>query len=163
MAALSDHSKTPSDVLDPNLSPSDRDKNLRHFSAPHYELSVVPTAGIPTVTGDSASVPIRVHFNAEDGNSLDASATARFVKRNGTWYFSNFDFMSWPVILILALVACVLVGIGYAATVLVLRSKLLKLGPLGINGAKMFLPFFWPSLFHQTRGWPGCRGSKSNY
>jgi hypothetical protein len=151
MASLSDHSKAPADVLDPSLSPSDREKNLHHFSAPHYELSLVPTQGIPVVIGDSASVPVRVHFNAEDGNSLDASATAQFVRRNGIWYFSNFNFMSWPAFLIVALVVCILVGIGYAATVLVLRSKLLKRGPLGASGIKMFIPFFWPTLFSRTR------------
>lgn len=153
MAALSDHSKTPSAVLDPNLSPSDRSKSLAHFSAAHYELSLVPE-GAPTVTGDTATVPVRVHFKADNGNSLDAGATAHFVRRNGVWYFSNFDFMSWPAFLIVALVGCVLIGISYAATVLILMRKLLKQGSLGVNGVTMFIPLFWPALFRKARQVP---------
>jgi hypothetical protein len=151
MAGLSDHSKVPTDVLDPSLSPSDRDKNLKRFGALHYELSLVPTESVQAITGDSASVPIRVHFNAVNGNQLDTNATAQFVRRNGTWYFSNFDFMGWPTSLIGSLVLGVLVAIAYAATVLILRSRLVKQGPLGINIVKMFIPFFWPDLFRQTR------------
>jgi len=151
MRRLSDHSKSPSDVLDPGLSPTDREKNLHHFSAPQYELNVTPTSGIPAITGSSASVPVRVHFDGKDGNTLDASATAQFVKRNGTWYFSNFDFLSWPAFLIIVLVVGLLVGIGYAATVIVLMLKLVKHGPLGTNGIKMFFPIFWPRLFREAR------------
>lgn len=151
MRSLSDHSKSPSEVLDPQLSASDRQANIKHFSAPHYELSLVPTGGIPVSPGGSASVPIRVHFDAKDGNSLDTSGTAQFVKRGDTWYFANFDFMSWTAFLIILLVLGVFVGISYAATILVLGSKLLKQGPLGSNGVKMFFPFFWPSLFRQAR------------
>lgn len=150
MTALSDHSKPPADALDPNLYPSTRNKNLQHFSAPHYELNIVPTEGVQAITGDSASVPVRVHFDSHDGNSLDASATAQFIKRNGTWYFANFDFMRWPIFLVVVLVVCILIGIGYAAMVLVLRSKLVREGRLGMNGVKMFIPFFWPSLFRRV-------------
>lgn len=151
MAALSDHTKAPANVLDPNLSPSDRDKNLHHFIAPRYELSLAPTNGV-SITGDLASVPVRVHFKGEDGNELDATTTAQFVKRDGTWYFSNFDFMSWPAFLIVVFVAGLTVAIGYAATVLVLRSKLVRRGQLlGANAIKMFVPLFWPALFRQLR------------
>jgi len=153
IVALSDHSKTPSAVLDPDLSPSGRSKNLAHFSAAHYELSLIPE-GDPTITGDTATVPVRVHFKADNGNSLDAGATAHFVRRNRVWYFSNFDFMAWSGFLIVALVGCVLVGISYAATVLILMRKLLKQGPLGVSGATMFIPLFWPSLFRKTRKVP---------
>jgi len=151
MRSLSDHSKSPSDVLDPSLSPADREKNLHHFGAPQYELNLTPTSGIPAVTGNSVSVPVRVHFDSKDGNTLDASATAQFVKRDGTWYFSNFDFLSWPAFLIVVLVLGLLVGIGYATTVIVLMLRLIKHGPLGINGIKMFFPIFWPRLFRTSR------------
>lgn len=152
LAALSDHAKAPADVLDPTLTGPERDKNLGHFSTGQYELSIVPNDGAPAITGDSASVPVRVHYKAEDGNSLDASATAQFVRRNGVWYFASFDFMKWPAFLIVVLVVCVLVGIGYAATVLVLWSRLTKHGVLGgANAVKMFVPLFWASLFRQTR------------
>jgi hypothetical protein len=152
MAALSSHSKTPADVLDPTLDPVERKKNLGHFGSSPYELNLVPTDALPAITGDSASVPIHVHYKAEDGNSLEAGATAQFVKRNDVWYFANFDFMGWPALLIVALVVTVSVGVGYAATVLVLGNRLVKQGKLGpSNMAKMFIPLFWPSLFRETR------------
>jgi hypothetical protein len=151
MADLSNHSKAPADVLDPNLSGSDRSMNLRRFSATPYELSIVPNGGTPAITGDLASVPVRVHYKAEDGNSLDASATAQFVRRNGSWYFASFDFMKWPAFLIVVLIVCILIGVGYAVVVLVLWSRLRKHGLLGANAIKMFIPLFWSSLFRQTR------------
>jgi len=152
LAGLSNHSKIPANVLDPNLSPSDRDKNLHHFSAPHYELNLVPTEGIPAISGEFVSVPIRVHFNSGDGNSLDVSATAQFVKRNGTWYFSNFNFMTWPAFLIIVLIFGILVGIGYAVMVIILMRRLLKQGPFGIDGMLIFFPIFWPYLFRKYHG-----------
>jgi hypothetical protein len=151
MAGLSDRSKTPAEVLDPNLDPSARAKSLQRLSAPHYKLSIVPTEGAPAIEGDSASLPVKVHFDSQDGNSLDTSTTAHFVKRKGTWYFSSFDFMQWPMFLILVLIGAILVGIGYAATILILRSKLVKENQLGLNGVKMFIPFYWPSLFRQVQ------------
>jgi hypothetical protein len=152
MAALSSHSKTPADVLDPSLDPAERKKNLDRFSSYPYELSLVPTDALPAITEESASIPIQVHYKAEDGNSLDSSAKAEFVKQNGVWYFANFDFMGWPALLIVVLTVAVLVGISYAALVLVLRTRLAKKGMLGLNNvAKIFIPLFWPSLFRQTR------------
>jgi hypothetical protein len=60
--------------------------------------------------------------------------------------------ISWSPILIVVLVAGVLVGIGYAATVLVLWSRLTGRGwRLGLHLLKVFVPFCWPSLFRQTR------------
>ena len=150
MAGLSNHSRTPADVLDPNLSSPERDKNLHRLSAPNYDLSVVPE-GVPVITGDSASVPVRVRFDDKEGNTLDTKATAHFVKRGGMWYFANFDFMRWPGFLIAVLVVGILVCIAYAATVLVLWVKLSRQGQLGANGVKAFLPFFWPYLFRLLR------------
>lgn len=151
MTGLSDHSKTPKDVLDPDLSPSERDKNLKRFGSLHYQLSLVPTESIQTIAGDSASVPVRVRFNAENGNQLDTNATAQFVRRNGAWYFSSFDFMGWPMVLIIVLAVGLLVAIAYAAIILILRSRLAKPGRFGIDTVKMFFPFFWPELFQKTR------------
>jgi hypothetical protein len=150
MASLSNRSKALADFLDPTLTEAEREKDLRHFSASPFELTLVPT-GTPLISGDTASVPVRVHYKAEDGNSLDASATAQFVKRNGAWYFANCDFMKWPVVLIVILVFGVSIGIAYAAIVLVLYDRVVKQGPLGTNIVKMFIPFFWPSLFRRTR------------
>jgi hypothetical protein len=150
MAGLSHHSQAPAGVLDPNLSPADREKNLRRLSAPNYELSLV-AEGNPAITGDTASVPIRVRFDDKEGDTLDTSATANFVKRGERWYFSNFDFMAWPAFLVVVLVGGILVGIAYATTVLVLWTKLSRRGQLGVNGVKVLFPIFWPSLFRQAR------------
>jgi hypothetical protein len=146
MAALSNHSKMPAEVLNPNLSTSDRDKNLERLSAPNYELSIVPEAA-PTIANGSAAAPVRVHFNDQEGNTLDASATAHFIKVGNTWYFSNFDFMRVPLFLIFVIVVCALIGIAYATTVLVLWRRLMKQGRFGIDAVKVFFPIFWPSLF----------------
>ncbi len=150
MASLSNRSKALADFLDPTITGAKREKNLRHFSATPFELTLVPN-GAPLISGDTASVPVRIHYKAEDDNSLDTNATAQFVKRNGAWYFANYDFMKWPVVLIVVLVVGASIGIAYAAIVLVLYSRVVKQGPFGANTVKMFIPFFWPSLFRRAR------------
>ncbi|MGA7317479.1 MAG: hypothetical protein WBX22_26315 [Silvibacterium sp.] len=149
MANLSSHAKTPADALDPEVQGDLRGKNLGHFSAQPYDLSVTPNSSAMVVSGATASVPVRIHYKAEDGNSLDASATAQFVKRDGVWYFANYDFMKWPVVLIVVLLICVSVGIAYAATVLVLWSRLAKQRTRDGSVVKIFIPLFWPSLFRR--------------
>jgi len=151
LTSLSDHSASPADVLDPNLGPSDREKNLRRLSASRYVLSLVPSDGIPPITGGYASVPVRVHFDDGNGNSLDANATVQFVERDGKWYFSNFHFLEWPGFLVLVLILGVLAGVTYAGTVLILANRLLKQGALGADGLRMFVPLFWPYLFRKLR------------
>jgi hypothetical protein len=150
LSGLSDHSRTPEQVLDPALNPADRARDIKRLSAPKYELKLIPTDGIHLTTNESAKVPIRVRYNSGDGNELDTTATAQFVKRNGTWYFSNFDFMSWPLFLIAVLIVGVLVAITYATIVLVLRNRLVRKGLLRTNIVKIFFPIFWPDLFRQT-------------
>jgi hypothetical protein len=146
MRGISDHTKTPANVLDPNLSSAERGRNLHRLSAPSYDLSIVPE-GPPVIVGDSASIPVKVHFNDHEGNTLDAASTAYFVKYGGTWYFANFDFLEWPWFLIVMLVVGILTGIFYATIVLLLWRKLKRRGQVGVNGVKMFFPIFWPSLF----------------
>lgn len=150
MAELSDHSKAPTALLDPGLGSDLRLKNLKPFSSGHYELSIAPKDGIPAITGQQVSVPVHVRFKS-DGNELETDATANFINRNGSWYFADFDFLGWPTVLIVAVVGCLLVGIGYATVALVLIYRLQKRGPLGANVIKVFLPFFWRDLFRQTR------------
>jgi hypothetical protein len=151
MQGLSDHSMSPAEVLDPNLSPAERGKSLRRLGAGSYELSLVPTERIPVITTSAAAVQVRVHFDRKDGNTLDANAAAEFVKRGDRWYFANFDFLAWPVFLIAVLVVGLLAGIGYGATVLVLAIRLMRRGPLGVDGVKVFFPIFWPGLFRELR------------
>ena len=149
--SLCNHSKTPTSALDPSLNPEDRNTNLKYFDHPGLNLSLTPTEVSPSITGDTASLPAKVHFDTKDENSLDTDATLHFVKRGGAWYFANFDFMSWPVLLIAVVVVSVLIGISYAATVLTLWSKLNRRGLLKLTGARIFVPFLWPSLFRQAR------------
>jgi hypothetical protein len=151
MAALSNHSKTPADVLDPNLRPPDRIKSLSYFRTTNFELSFLPTEDMPPITRDVVSVPVRVHFDGKDGNTLDTDTTAQFVKRGRSWYFSNFDFMAWPVILIVVFVGSILLIGSYATFVLLLWKKLSRKGQIGANAVKVLLPFYWPSLLRQTR------------
>jgi len=150
LVSLSHHSKNPSDTLDPTVTGAEREKNLRHFTSSSYKLNIVPNGG-PSISGDTATVPVRVHYKAGDGNTLDSSSTAYFVRRSGTWYFANYHFMKWPALLIVVLVLGLLVGISYAVTVLILWSRHAKQGPIGSNAFKVFIPLFWPYLFRQIR------------
>jgi len=137
---LSNQSVAPVTVLDPQLSPGKREKSLSYLDYSHYELTVVALA----------SIPVRVHFLATTGNSLDANATAEFVRRDGQWYFADFQFMAWPAIAIVGVVLCGIVGISYATTVLILFRRLKKQPSPKVNVAKIIIPFYWPALFRQT-------------
>jgi hypothetical protein len=158
---LSDHTRAPSDVLDPSLGSSSRDENLNRFSAQKYVLSLVPAEGIPPIAGETASVPIRVRFDDGEGNSLDADATAHFVKRDGVWYFSSFDFMACPAFLVIVFVVGMLVAVSYAATALTLWFRLLRRGLLAANLVKIYIPFCWPVLFRLIRQTPPQTASGS--
>jgi hypothetical protein len=151
MASLSDQTKAPADVLDPELNSADRATNLKRFGSANYQLNLVPTERVYHITAGSAVIPVHVLFKSADGSELERDATITFVKRKGIWYFANFDFLRWPTFLIVILFACLLVGVGYAVTVLVLRNRLIKRGPLGTDILKIFIPFFWPDLFRRTR------------
>jgi hypothetical protein len=149
VSGLCDHSRAVADVLDPNLSPSGRDKNLRRFRDTPYELTL-QTEGQSVIAGDSASVPVRVHFKTAH-SELETSATLQFVRRGNTWYFANFGFLGWPIFLIVVLVVGILIAIGYAGTALTLWQRLERQGQLSLaNRAKLFIPLFWPSLFRQS-------------
>ena len=153
MERLSSQTRDPATVLNPTLNASVREKNLKRFSASPYELKVVPD-GVASFSGDTAAVAVRVHYKARDGNLLDVGTTAHFVRVGRTWYFANYDFMTWPVGLVVALVVCLTVGVIYAATVLVLWRKLSQRRIAGARVIKVFIPFFWPVLFRQARKAP---------
>ena len=150
LLALSEQSKPPADVLDPTLAPNDRDRSLKHFGVAPYKLNIQMTAS-PAITGDMASAKIRVYYRSESGDALETSATARFIKRNGKWYFTNFDFLAVPPVLVLVIALGTLVGIGYAAVVLVLRKRMVQSRLSRGKFIQMFIPVFWPSLFRKTR------------
>ena len=152
MTALSAHTKTPGEALDPMSDPVVRDQSLKRFSNPHFELTLVPSDSTRIPDGDVASVPIRVHFKTEN-SELEASATAQFVKRGSTWYFANYDFLALPVFLIAVIIICCCVGVSYAATVPVLRRRLVKRGPIDANN---HIPTFHSSLLAYSVPPDGC-------
>lgn len=147
VSGLCDHSRAVADALDPNLSSSDRAKNLSRFSDPHFELTL-QTEGPTAITGGSASLPVWVHFKTEHFG-LETSATLHFVKRNDTWYFANFDFLSIPTVLLLVGAVFIHLSVGYAGTVLTLWWKLSRQDQLSLADSKVLIPFFWPSLFRR--------------
>ena len=146
---LSDHSEQsikPSDALDPSLNQENRQKTLAYFTD-SYQLSVVPTAPIWIKADGSASIPVRVEFK-NPTTELSADSTARFVKRNGVWYYADFDFLGIPPVLILTMVICGGAVVGYATTVLILRWRLARRGMLTWgNRVRLFFPFFGLSFF----------------
>ncbi len=149
--SMSRHSRSPSDLLDPQLSADEKSKSLKHFSASHYDLRLIPTTAISEVDGERARVPVRVQFDDGNGNTADLTAVATFVKREGIWYFSNYDFMEWPISLIAVSVVLCLIGIGYSVTVIVLTRRLAARKSPRSRSLRVFIPFFWPQLFR------GCR------
>ncbi|WP_148214977.1 MULTISPECIES: hypothetical protein [Acidobacterium] len=150
IAGLSDHAEAPARMLDPSLPATERKSNLHRLSTPNYDLSLIPKGKV-VIHGDTASVPVRVHFNDHEGNTLDTTATAHFVRRGDTWYFANFDFLKWPGFLVAVLAVGILLGIAYAAIVLMLWRKLSRGRRLGLNWVKIFFPIFWPALFRQAQ------------
>jgi len=146
LSDLSEHSIKPSSVLDPSLNQERRDKNLAYFTD-SYQLRVVPTAPFWIKADGSADVSVRVEFKNAT-TELSADSTARFIKRNGVWYYADFDFLGFPPVLILTMVIGFTVAVSYATTVLVLRWRLVRHGRLSwSNRVKLFIPIFWPRLF----------------
>ena len=151
LARISNQSISLGDALDPNLSPSQRTQEIKRFGSSHYELEITATGQISPSDTNSASLPVRVHYKADDGNALDVDSKASFVKRNGTWYFANFDFMVWSPFLVIVTLLFGLVGVGYAVMVLFLRYRLRKRGIKGLKGLRALIPMLWPSILSELR------------
>jgi len=150
LIGLANHSVKPSDVLDPSLSQEQRQKNLDYFSG-SYELTLVVAGPIQINADATASAPVKVDFKNAN-TQVSTQSTAQFVKRNGVWYFANFSFVSFPAIIVVVIIICVIVGISYATGVLVLRARLRRQGKLDrANEVKIFIPVFWPALFGNAR------------
>ncbi len=150
LEVLSSKKKAPDAMLDPAVQSEQRKKQVRRFGESDYSLHLTPEGAV-TVSGDMATVPVRVVYQAGEVNSMDASATSRFIKRDGEWYFADYDFMGWPTFLIVILVVGLSVGIAYAATVVTLASRLVRRGSLWPNIFKIYIPFFCPALSRQSR------------
>jgi hypothetical protein len=150
IGGLTDHSVAVADALDPALEGPKRAKALQVFREPSYQLSLTVNGDMLIKDRSSASLPVKVHFKTPT-REIEDESTAYFVKRAGVWYFSNFDFLAFPPFLIAVTVVCSLVGVTYAAAVLLLRNRLIRQGDFrAATRSKIFVPIFWPSLLRQT-------------
>ena len=148
---LSDHSVTAEKALDPALVGPKRKTAIGRFNDSTYQLSITRTEEAGVRPDGHAVLPARIHFKNQT-NELDADADIKFIQRDGTWYFADFDFLGWPTILIIVLIAGIGAGIFYATMGLVLLNRLKKTNQLTpSNYLKLFIPIFWPSLFAGTR------------
>jgi hypothetical protein len=57
--------------------------------------------------------------------------------------------LSWPILLVIVFALGISVAVGYAVTVLTLWAKLMSKRSIGIGTLKMYIPFFWASLFRE--------------
>ena len=154
LSKLSDKSALPSECLDPTLDERRHAKELDHFRTANYELSLVPQGPV-AISGNAATLPVRVKFRADNGEALDTNSVARFIKRDGRWYFQSFDFIAWPAALITVLIAGILAGVGYASIVLTLFVKLMNQGQLRASAIRIFVPLSWPTLLRKLRNTSG--------
>jgi hypothetical protein len=153
ISGLCEHSTSPQLLIDPLLGAERRDKNLSRFADRAYVLTVAPIADFRFVSAGRAELLARVHFKSVD-TEVDADSTISFVKRNGTWYFANYDFVSFPTTLIVVIALSVLMGIAYAAVIINLRIRLGHRIWQDLVWLKVFVPVFWPSLYRLGRSAP---------
>jgi hypothetical protein len=150
LTGIADHSLRPADALDPTMGPHQRADNLEYFDDPSYQLTLIPVGAIEIKADGSATVPVRVRLKTEH-NEMEATNTARFITRNQRWYFANYGFLALSTFLVVVAIVGPLVGVLYAAGVLLLRRRLSRQGRLTVgNRAKIFIPFFWPNLFRKA-------------
>jgi hypothetical protein len=150
LSQLSDPSKRPSALLDPMLQPASASKSLEAFQG-RYEISAVPTSEITITDSDKATVPVRVHYRSDRGDSTDANSVASFVRRNGVWYFADFDFVHWNAFPIVVSLLFGLTGTGYVIMVLFVRYRMRRSGIKGLPILKSWIPFLWPSILSETK------------
>jgi hypothetical protein len=150
LSQLSNQSKSPSALLDPTLGHDAATKNLEAFQG-KYEISVVPASAIRIEGGQAASVPVRVHYKSDRGNSTDINSTANFVNRGGTWYFSDFNFVYWRAFPVIVSLLFGLAGISYMVVVLFMRRKMRTSGDKGLVILKSWVPFLWPSILRKGK------------
>lgn len=149
MSTLCDHSANPEMLLDPQSE--NKHRSLTYFDDQSYQLSLVPLGTVEFEQNGQASVPVRVHFR-NSTREVDTRSTAEFVLRGGVWYFANFDFLGFPVIIVVVIILTVIVGISYAMGVLILRRRIVERGGLqGADVIKVFVPLFWPALVRRLK------------
>jgi hypothetical protein len=151
IASLEAHRAAPAELLDPDLERERRQKSLAAFRDKLYQVSFYEKSPLVFADGTHASMDTRVHFR--DGHSeATMTTTLNFVRRDGDWYFADYEFLGFPPVLIAVVVVAATVGIGFAVMVLVLRARLRRTGKLDISRQLLvFAPFAWPALWRESQ------------
>ena len=151
LSRLASAPTAPATWLDPQRVNAEREKDFSHFHSNNWGLRIESTGGVVGTAPDRASVPVHVYSADRNGNSFEAESTAQFIKRDAEWYFANYDFMGSSTFLRVVLSLGFFFGIGYATVVLNLLVKMRQRQDLDIADVKVYIPFFWPSLFRRLR------------
>lgn len=151
IASLEAHRATPAASLDPGLDQERRHKSLAAFEDKLYQVSFYERSPLVFADENHASMDTRVHFR--DGHSeATMTTTLKFVRRDGHWYFANYEFLGFPAVLIAVVVVAAAVGISFAVMVLVLRARLRRTGRLDISRRMLvFVPLAWPALWKESQ------------
>jgi hypothetical protein len=142
---------SPDSLLDPSLPEQARIDQLRRF-ANSFELSLTPEGPIE-VSGSTARASERLKFESSSATSnedMEKSVSLTFVKRNGQWYFANYDFLKVSTVEIVIFICGMLFAATWTFFVLrkwrTLRKK--RTGPLEFSGVisdyfHSLNPFSW--------------------
>jgi hypothetical protein len=124
-------------LLDPLMPVSEREKQTRPFAI-SYDITLVPEGPIQ-VSGTTAKAPMRLTFENSSATSheqMEESIHLDLVKRNGQWYFANYDFLKSSLGEILAFIGAMLIavtwGFGTLRKMHILRKK--RSGPFQVSG-----------------------------
>jgi hypothetical protein len=152
--ALAQHTVTPDKALDPAIVGKQRSDTLSLFEDPNYELTFAPKGEAHTAPDGKLEWPVHLIFKSET-KGLEEDETLEFVKRDGVWYFANYDFLKFPWLFWFFALAMLAYAVLTAVATIVLRRRLIRCGQLrGANYVKIFIPFYWPALFRLTREVP---------
>jgi hypothetical protein len=156
-AALADHSVSPSAALDPALRTAQRTEALSILQDPGYELSLVPTRSVEVSPNGTAEMPVRVHFKTADSES-EMWATVHFVRRDGAWYFADYNFLVMPIWLYITAIGLLVIALAWSAVAVWLYYRVSRTGQMSVaNNFKCCVPIFWPEIYRQTRAGSGAR------
>jgi hypothetical protein len=150
IGTLASHSANPVDLLDPGITGIERVNRVSVFAKLDYEFRFQPSGDLK-INGDIVSLPGRMYFKNPQ-KQISVTTELNFVRREGRWYFADYDFAIFPVWAIALMALGCSISIGYAVGILILRARLDRLGILwqGTNWIKIFLPFLWPTMFRVT-------------
>jgi len=128
--------ENPQLLLDPKVTGEKRFEELSHFRS-YYTIGLWPESEAK-VSGKTATVPARLDFKSSSGNSSEEighDVHLNFIKRDGQWYFADYDFLNltaWEIIMFGAAIFLATAWMG--GTVLKWRSlREHRTGPLRIS------------------------------